>query len=149
MTAIADTTDPARRNRLVLIRLAAAVDPHADPAWVRPLAVEIRAVRDELVRLHTRGEASLPLTTVAAWRTRLQRVLTEARQRGPGQWAHCLEPGGWLDSHLRLCGVLEQFLDQAAADEDAVGFADLHLPDRLGWPAWALPADGEQEAVAT
>lgn len=148
MTAL-QTRDWRTTNLHVLIKLACSPDPHTaytDLAWVRPVQEAVRDVRENLVSAHTRGDHALPMATVAAWRTSLGQVLTDAAVSAPERWQVWFAPGSWLESNVRLERVLAEVTDESDELSEVV-LAELDVPGRLGWPAWTLPQLPAAETV--
>lgn len=136
-------------NVKALVTLACSPDPNTstETAWVRPVQDAVRDVRDALITVNYRGEQTLRVSTLAAWRTTLHRVLTEAATAAPDRWRYWFEPGTWLERNVRLQVVLNEITTESE-EVDEVAFAQMNVPGRLGWPCWALPARPVQEVVA-
>lgn len=141
MMSALQTPDCRTANLHVLVKLACSPDPHTaytDGAWVGSVHEAVRDVRDELVAVHVRGESGLRVSTVAGWRTRLHRVLTDAAVTVPDRWQYWFEPGSWLERNVHLQRVLAEVTDEAEGSNE-VALTEMNVPGRLGWPSWALP----------
>lgn len=105
----------ARTTRRLLRQLATP-PTSANPALCENIAALTDKIRSYLQADDDSDAPSIPAGTLHQWRTGLDQVLAEFEKAYPDAWAHALQPGTWLDNHLRLRSVLAHEVAKAYWD---------------------------------
>lgn len=110
----------------------AAVPPASVEGRIAVDVAEVRADLEAALRTNTRG---LAYADMLRWRNVLDEGVRELEAERPIVWAAARRPGTWLDSVLRLRGLLAHYVGRAYWDgieEVPVGDIDV---ERYLWGA--------------